>query len=127
MTGVQTCALPIFEGAGGEKQFSDRAVKDPRVVALRQKVHPVVTPGVDPAQVDMTVTLKDGRTLHRHIDHAIGSVEKPMTDAQLDAKFKDLADGVLPGAQAERVLALCRSLPDLPNAGDVARAGVQGA
>ncbi len=44
----------------------------------------------------MIVTLNDGRTIHRHIDHAIGSVEKPMTDAQLEAKFKDLADGILP-------------------------------
>lgn len=119
-------AVALVEGAGGEKQFSDRAVNDPRVVALRGKVNPVVTPGVDPAQVDMIVTLNDGRTIHRHIDHAIGSVEKPMTDAQLDAKFKDLADGILPAAQANRVLALCRSLPDLKDAGEVARAGVQG-
>jgi MmgE/PrpD C-terminal domain len=29
----------------GEKQFSDRAVNDPAVVALRSKVIPVVTPG----------------------------------------------------------------------------------
>ncbi len=120
-------AVAFVEGAGGEKQFSDRAVKDPRVLALRAKVNPVVTPGVDPAQVDMVVTLNDGRTIHRHIDHAIGSVEKPMTDAQLDAKFRDLADGILPAAQATRVLTLCRSLPDLKDAGEVARAGVQGA
>ncbi|GJE36257.1 MmgE/PrpD family protein [Methylobacterium persicinum] len=120
-------AVAFVEGAGGEKQFSDRAVNDPRVVALRQKVHPVVTPGIDAAQVDMTVTLNDGRTLHRHIVHAVGSVEKPMTDAQLDAKFKDLADGVLPAAQAERVLRMCRDLPNLSNAADVTRAGVAGA
>lgn len=120
-------AVAFVEGAGGEKQFSDKAVNDPRVVALRQKVHPVVTPGVDPAQVDMTVTLNDGRTIHRHIVHAIGSVEKPMTDAQLDAKFRDLADGVLPAAQADRVLQMCRSLPDLKDAGEVGRAGMQGA
>ncbi len=50
-----------------------------------------------------------------------------MTDAQLDAKFRDLADGILPAAQAARVLTLCRSLPDLKDAGEVARAGVQGA
>ncbi|MCJ2012532.1 MmgE/PrpD family protein [Methylobacterium sp. J-076] len=120
-------AVAFVEGAGGEKQFSDRAVNDPRVVALRQKVNPVVTPGIDAAQVDMTVTLNDGRTLHRHIVHAIGSVETPMTDAQLEAKFRDLADGVLPAAQAARVMALCRTLPDLKDAGDVARAGVLGA
>ncbi len=119
-------AVAFVEGAGGEKQFSDRAVNDPRVVALRRKVHPVVTPGIDAAQVDMTVTLTDGRTIHRHIVHAIGSVEKPMSDAQLEAKFKDLADGVLPAAQAARVMGMCWSLPTLENAGDVARAGVQG-
>lgn len=120
-------AVAFVEGAGGEKQFSDRSVNDPRVVALRQKVMPVVTLGVEAAQVDMTVTLNDGRTLHRHITHAIGSVEKPMADGQLEAKFADLAAGVLPDAQAKRVMQMCWSLPDLKNAGDVARAGVQGA
>lgn len=120
-------AVAFVEGAGGEKQFSDRAVNDLRVVALRQKVVPVITPGVDPAQVDMTVTLNDGRTFHRHIEHAIGSVEKPMSDAQLEAKFTDLAAGILPDAQASKVMQLCWSLPELKDAGDVARAGVAGA
>ncbi len=120
-------AVAFVEGAGGEKQFSDRAVNDPRVVALRQKVNPVITPGIDAAQVDMTVTLNDGRTIHRHIEHAIGSVEKPMSDAQLEAKFSDLAAGVLPDSQAKRVMQLCWSLPELKDAGEVARAGVSGA
>ncbi len=74
----------------------------------------------------MTVTLTDGRTFHRHIEHAIGSVEKPMSDAQLEAKFTDLAAGILPDAQARKVMQLCWSLPDLKDAGDVARAGVAG-
>ena len=40
-------AVALVEGAAGEKQFSDRAVRDPVVVALRDKVVPVVTPGID--------------------------------------------------------------------------------
>jgi 2-methylcitrate dehydratase PrpD len=88
-------AIALVEGAGGEKQFSDRAVNDPEVVALRGKVVPVVTPGIDPAQVDMTIALKDGRILHRFIAHAIGSVEVPMTDKQLEDKFADLATASL--------------------------------
>jgi len=36
-------AVAIVEGAGGEKQFSDRAVTDPNVVSLRSKVTPVTT------------------------------------------------------------------------------------
>ncbi|MDQ1119047.1 MULTISPECIES: MmgE/PrpD family protein [Pseudoxanthomonas] len=118
-------AVALVEGAGGEKQFSDRAVNDPRVVALRQKVVPVVTPGIQAAQVDMTVTLNDGRRFHRFIEHAIGSVEKPMSDRQLEAKFADLAADVLPKSQADHVMRLCRSLPELKDAGDVLRAGAR--
>ncbi len=120
-------AAAFVEGAGGERQFSDRAVNDPRVVTLRQKVFPVITPGIEASQVDMTVTLADGRTLHRFVRHAIGSVEKPMTDGQLEQKFAGLSEGVLPDAQVRRVMAMCWSLPELQNAGDVARAGVLGA
>ena len=118
-------AVALVEGAAGEKQFSDRAVNDPAVVALRQKVVPVVTPGIEAAQVDMTITLKDGRQAHRFIEHALGSVEKPMTDAQLERKFLDLAEGILPEGQARRVMQLCWSLPELKDVADVARAGVQ--
>ncbi len=117
-------AVALVEGAGGEKQFSDRAVTDPTVVALRGKVVPVITPGIDPAQVDMTIVLKDGRTLHRHIEHAIGSVEMPMTDRQLEAKFADLADGILPAAAIRRVMDACWNVENLPDAAEIARMSV---
>ncbi|ACL56359.1 MmgE/PrpD family protein [Methylobacterium nodulans] len=118
-------AVALVEGAGGEKQFSDRAVRDPVIAALRGKVVPTVTPGVKPEQVEMTITLADGRTLSRQIEHAVGSVENPMTDADLERKFVDLAEGILPDAQIRRVMALCWDIANLKDAGDVARAGVQ--
>jgi 2-methylcitrate dehydratase PrpD len=37
-------AVAIVEGAAGEKQFSDRAVQDPVIVALRTRVVPVAPP-----------------------------------------------------------------------------------
>jgi 2-methylcitrate dehydratase PrpD len=117
-------AVALVEGAGGEKQFSDRAVNDPAVVALRGKVNPVVTPGIEPAQVDMTITLKDGRTLRRFIAHAVGSVEVPMTDKQLEAKFVDLADGILPPSAIQRIIDACWSVESLPSAGEIARISV---
>lgn len=117
-------AVAIVEGAGGEKQFSDRAVSDPTIVALRSKVIPVITPGIDPAQVDMTVVLRDGRQLHRRIEHAIGSVETPMTDKQLETKFADLADGVLPAATVRRVMDACWNIENLTSAAEIAKMSV---
>jgi 2-methylcitrate dehydratase PrpD len=117
-------AVALVEGAGGEKQFSDRAVNDPTVVALRSKVIPVVTPGIDPAQVDMTIVLKDGRTLHKYIEHAIGSVEVPMTDKQLEVKFSDLADGIIPAPAIRQVMDACWNVESLPNAAEIAKMSV---
>jgi 2-methylcitrate dehydratase PrpD len=117
-------AIALVEGAGGEKQFSDRAVGDPTAVALRGKVIPVVTPGIEPAQVDLTITLKDGRTLHRFVAHAVGSVEVPMTDKQLEAKFADLADGIISPSAIQRVIETCWSVETLTSAGEIARLSV---
>lgn len=114
-------AVALVEGAGGEKQFSDRAVSDPAVVALRSKVIPVVTPGIDTAQVDMTIVLKDGRTLHRYIQHAVGSLDAPMSDKALEVKFADLADGILPGPEIRQAMDLCWNVESLANAADIAR------
>jgi 2-methylcitrate dehydratase PrpD len=115
-------AIAIVAGAAGPKQFSDALVRDPAVVALRDRVIATVTPGIREEQVRAVVTLKDGRRLEQHIEHVVGSVERPMSDADLDRKFLDLADGVLPPSQARRLLDLSRTIDKLPRAGELARA-----
>jgi 2-methylcitrate dehydratase PrpD len=116
-------AVALVEGAAGEKQFSDRAVRDPTVVALRSRVVPTVDPAVTPEKVDMTIALTDGRRLTKHIEKAVGSVEVPMSDRALEAKFSDLAEGILPPAQTRRLIDLCWGVEKLSSAGELARAG----
>jgi 2-methylcitrate dehydratase PrpD len=119
-------AVAIVEGAAGEKQFSDRAVQDPVIVELRTRVLPVVDPAVKPEQVEMSINLKDGRQLEKSIQHAIGSLEAPMTDHDLETKFTDLADGILASEQIHKLIGLCWSVEKLLNAGDIAKAAVPG-
>jgi 2-methylcitrate dehydratase PrpD len=114
----------MVEGAAGERQFSDRAVQDPTVVALRSRVVPVVDPAIKPEQVEMSITLKDGRRLEKSIQHAIGSLEAPMTDYDLETKFADLADGILTSEQIRKLIGLCWSVEKLSSAGDIAKAAV---
>ncbi len=114
-------AVALVEGAAGEKQFSDRAISDPAIIALRRKIIPVITTGIATSQVDMVIVLKDGRILERHIQHAIGSLEVPMSDQALEAKFSDLADGILPGPAIRKVMDLCWNVEKLGNAADIAR------
>ncbi len=115
-------AVALIEGAGGQKQFSDRAARAPAVVALRGKVVPAVDTAIKQDQADITVVFKDGRKLHRFIEHAVGSLEVPMTDADMDLKVLDLADGILPKDHAARVIDRCRKVETLANAADIAAA-----
>ncbi|MEH2477219.1 2-methylcitrate dehydratase PrpD [Nitrobacteraceae bacterium AZCC 2146] len=118
-------AVALIEGAGGEKQFSDRAVRDPAVIDLRVKVIPVIDPAIKPEQVEMSVELNDGRVLRKRIEHAIGSLEKPMSDADLERKFVDLAEGVLPRQQTAKVMDLCWKVEGIADAGEIARMGAR--
>lgn len=115
-------AVGLIYGAAGEKQFQDAVVRDPAVIALRRKVTVHLDPAVGTAQCDLIVRMTDGRTLSRHIEHAIGSLEKPMSDAALDAKFLDLADGILSPVQARALIQKCRAIEQLPDAGSLALA-----
>jgi 2-methylcitrate dehydratase PrpD len=103
-------AVAIAAGAAGVKQFTDEWVRQPAVVALRDRVVATVSPGIGEAQARAVITLRDGRRLEKFVEHAIGSVERPMSDRDLDAKVRDLCDGVLPSAQTARLIDVCRNI-----------------
>jgi 2-methylcitrate dehydratase PrpD len=103
-------AVAIVTGAAGVKQFTDEWVRQPVVTALRDRVVVNVNPGIGEAQAKAVITLRDGRRLEKFVEHAIGSVERPMSDGDLDAKVRDLCDGVLPSGHAARLIDVCRNI-----------------
>src|SRR5450759_3614501 len=98
-------AAAILDGEGGEAVFSDARVADPAIIALRSKVKATVQAGIHEDQADITIRLNDGRVLHRFVEHAIGSLARPMSDADLEAKFHSLCDPVLGRDAAARLAA----------------------
>jgi len=108
-------AVAIIDGAAGEAQYSDSRVADPAVVALRERVTATADPGVPKDACYVAITLADGRVLERYVPHAVGSLERPMTDDELDAKFRALVAPILPANQTEELIRLCRSLEQLPD------------
>jgi 2-methylcitrate dehydratase PrpD len=121
-----SCAVAVIHGAAGEAQYSDEAVRDPRVVALRDRVTAAVEKGVHEDQVHVTIKLKNGRTLERFVEHAVGSLDRPMSDADLEAKFRGLVNGILSKPEADELIRLCWDIGKLKDAGEVARASVPG-
>jgi len=122
-----SCAVAIIHGAAGESQYSDEAVRDPRAVALRERVSATVEAGLHEDQVRVTIKLKNGQTIEKYIDHAVGSLDRPMSDSDLEAKFHGLVEGVLSRLEAENLIRLCWDIAKLKDAGEVARASVPSA
>ncbi len=117
-------ALAIVRGSAGMRDFSDENARDPVIVALRDRVVATIDPAVKEDQVRARITLADGRVVSHFVEHVVGSLERPMSDADLEAKALDLMKGVLPDAQARALLDLCWKVDDLPGAAALAEAGV---
>jgi 2-methylcitrate dehydratase PrpD len=114
-------AAAIIDGAGGEAQFSDERVRDPKVTALRDRVRATVAPAMAEDAADVSITLRGGRVLHRRVDHAIGSLARPMSDADLEGKFRGLCSPILPPANIDSLLRQCWDLDSMSGIGALAR------
>jgi 2-methylcitrate dehydratase PrpD len=106
------CAAGLIFGRAGEDEFSDAIVNREDVVALRRKVVATVDESIDEAAADVTVVLRDGRRLRVLVEHAIGSLQRPMSDAALAAKFHALTDPLLGVARSAELIAAAWSLGD---------------
>ncbi len=117
-----SCAAAIVHGRCGEHEYSDDCVADATIVGLRQKVKATVQPGIHEHQVDATLTTVDGRVLHLFIKHAIGSLGRPLTDKELNAKLADMCDPILGEKGSRALIKAARAVGSAPDLKRVIRA-----
>jgi 2-methylcitrate dehydratase PrpD len=107
------CAAAIIFGHAGEHEFSDAAVARPDVIALRDRIKAQADTAIHEDAADISATCRDRRTLHVFVEHAIGSMERPMSDADLKTKFHGLVDPVLGIARADELIGQCSNIASL--------------
>ncbi|OZI26471.1 2-methylcitrate dehydratase [Bordetella genomosp. 9] len=117
------CAAGLIFGRASEDEYADDIVNRPDVVDVRRKVVATVDDAIDEASVDAVATLKDGSKVHIFVEHAIGSLQRPMSDADLEAKFSGMADQVLGAEQTRQLIAACWDLGNAPDVRKVAELG----
>ena len=98
------CAAGLSFGCAGEDEFSDAVVTRADMVALRRKVVATLDDSIDEAAADITAVMQDGSRVHVRVEHAIGSLQNPMTDAQLEVKFHGLSDAVIGAARTKDLI-----------------------
>ncbi len=116
-------ALVLLDGTAGVEGFTEARLRDPRLLALAQKVGYVLDPALPyPRRFTghVRVTLADGRVLEASQDAPRGGPERPLDDAELRAKFRANAARALPPDQVAAVLDQLAALAAVPDVAAVA-------
>ncbi|KAI1852223.1 hypothetical protein JX265_013076 [Neoarthrinium moseri] len=111
-------AVGFLYGEATPSQFTDDVVNNATVVSLRKKVN--VTTDDEKFRTDqatVTVEFEDGSTIENHIEHAIGSLENPLTEADLKKKFVDQVSKQIGEVRAEKAYAAFTGIGNLTNVG----------
>jgi 2-methylcitrate dehydratase PrpD len=106
-------AVAFLTGGAGFEAFTEKTVRDPRILALASKVRYVVDPN-NPYPKAYTghirMTLKDGRVFEERQPHIRGGVQEPLTREDIERKFlSNTRYGGWDEARARRALELART------------------
>jgi 2-methylcitrate dehydratase PrpD len=119
-------AAALIRGDGSPTVFTEEAVSDPALVAMRRKVEVRTDPSCHEASVEIVVTLADGRCVEKTIERAIGSSDRPLTIEELEQKFIGQAAVVLGEEQSRSLMKVAWDVSGLKDVAAVARASVPG-
>lgn len=100
----------------GIRHYSDAVVNDAAIAALRDRVEARADPAYRKDEAEVELVLRDGKALKRHVDHALGAIERPPSDPELTAKLADLVGGILPPERADILARACWRLAEAPDA-----------
>jgi 2-methylcitrate dehydratase PrpD len=108
-------AAALADGRVGLPSFEDAAVQRPAVQAFLPKVTKREGQGpLNRRYADITLRLKDGRTLHRRVEALRGGPTLPLPDAELAAKLADCAAHAGLSADAQAIAAAILDPADRP-------------
>jgi len=109
------CAVGLIFGQAGEGEYADEIVNRPDVVALRAKVHATTDTSISEASVDVKAFLKNGKEVHLFVKNAIGSLENPMSDANLEQKFSNLVEPIIGKEKTRQLIAAVWKVGQAPD------------
>jgi 2-methylcitrate dehydratase PrpD len=122
---VHGAAVGLVRGRAGLREYTDEAVNDPDVKAVRERAtREADDPTVTEDGVHVELELTDGRVLEKRLTASLGNLQRPLTDDQLSAKFRDQATLAISAEQAEDALQLSWRIDELTDAAELVDATV---
>jgi len=109
-----TTAAILHDRALTLAQFDPGRYDDPKLRAFAaEKVEVRGDASVDHSQAKVEIAMDDGMVLAARCEHPLGSLENPLSRAQVEQKFRLYAEGVIPQANIARVVGAVDRLEEL--------------
>jgi 2-methylcitrate dehydratase PrpD len=124
-------AIAVLERKAGIAQFTDRKVRQKKVVELMQRIRLYIDEeleglGYDQVRSRIRIKLRNGRMIEGRYDVARGHPQKPMSWTELIEKFKECASLALPADNAVRIVDLVGRLEQVKSLSAMMSALVSG-
>ena len=121
-----TVAVALIYGSVAEHHFDDEYLHDPKILALAQRVKVEVSDEAERRMPEaMRCILKlvttSGAVHAAVVDYHKGHYKNPMSDAEVEAKFRGLAQNALKPEQTDRLLEALWEIEDVADAGEIVR------
>jgi 2-methylcitrate dehydratase PrpD len=117
-------AIGLVRGKAGLQEYSDETVNDPQIKRLRELATAAADPSITDDQAHIEIETANGKTYSLFVEKSLGNLNRPMTDRQLDVKFRDQAVLSLRPVQVEPLLDLCWRIEELHDVNDLVQAAV---
>jgi 2-methylcitrate dehydratase len=117
-------AVALMYGTVEEQHYEDPYLHDQRLLDLVGRVRCLPSEEADRVEremnpCDLEIVLKSGQRKNVRVEYHRGHWKNPMTDAEVEEKFRALARRQLPAAQTDTLLRQLWALDSLPQAGEL--------
>jgi 2-methylcitrate dehydratase PrpD len=100
-------AATLARGQSGIDVLDPAVIGDAEIVEIRNKVHAIASNELAPNAARVVVTTTSGAELKADVEHCLGSATRPMSDRDLEDKFRAQCIGVVDDKCAEQIIAEC--------------------
>ena len=111
-------AVMLVRGRAGLEEFSDAAIRDPKLLQLAAKVRYELDPTIDyPRHFSghVKVRMNDGAVLEENQPHPRGGFEDPLPPQEVEEKFRANARLALPESKVDEIVVMVNRLEQLPS------------
>lgn len=121
-----TVAVALIHGTVEARHFDDACLHDPAIRALTRRIKAHASEEADRRMPHamlcrLTLITHAGTEHAAVVEHHKGHHRNPMSESEVENKFRKLAQNVLSPSQSERLLAQLWRLEDMADAGEIVR------